>query len=231
MELPNFNNNGSVVISEDDLNFADIKNEAWLDTALQQFFEETGFKPIDMPYFANRQDYEICRRMKKINSIMIHYCAYSISEVLRNSRTQEQDTGDITYKVKKSVLVIRSHFNDAHIIKALNTHHGDINVPISIKKAFKDCFEKLRKAPVSQPKKPTPDESIKRVIAKAEANGAGNTDTSSTQSDKNIANGRFAEIYHIIDTYNKSLKSKPKKQATGIPKMPPIPKKAPLLSS
>lgn len=219
-----FNKNGSFVVATDDISHEEIENEVWLDTALRQFFDDTGYKPSDMPYFVSRQDYVITREMKKINEFMLHFCAYNISDALFENKIKSSDTGKVMYKIKKAVSDIRLHFSDRHIYESLDKHWPDIKAPKSAKKAFDDCFEQLRKIRKNQPKKkPTPDESMKRVAAKADANVSTveNTDTSTEQAHQNKINERYAEIFYIIDTYNTNLTEKPKKQSQGKPKMPP----------
>jgi len=224
MKMLDYTADGSIIVLADDISHEEIENEVWLDTALQHFFDDTGNKPSVMPYFVNRKDYVISREMKKINVFMLHYCAYSISTFLNKDRAKDPDTGKPIYKVKKAVSDMRSYFSDRHISEALDKNRVEIKVPKSVKKAFEDCFEQLRKSPKVAPKKPTPDESIKRVTAKAESTAPNNVDQTATteQSNQNTMNEHYAEIFHIIDIYNNSLKTKPKKQSQGMPKVPPL---------
>ena len=216
------NADGSIVIAADDINHNEIENEVWLETALVLFFEQTGYMPINMPYFMNKRDFEISSEMKKINTLMVYYCAYNISAALNRHKTKAPDTGKARYNVNKAVSEICTLYSDKHISEAIDKHWPDIKAPITIKKAFHDCFEGVRKHRDIRPKKPTPDEDIRRVTAKTEAKATENADTGTEKGSQNEPNERNAEIFHIINAYNKHLSAKPKKPSTVFPIIPPI---------
>ena len=217
---PIFNADGSIVAVADDISHKEIENEVWLETALRLFFEQTGFLPISMPYFTNKEDFEITSEMKKINNLMVYYCAYNISTLINKNKSKSPDTGKIRYNVKKAVADICTIYSDRHITEALEKHWSDIKAQKAVIKAFDDCFEQLRKNRINKPRKPTPDENIRRVTAQSDA-----TENTGAAS-QSPTNERNAEIFHIINTYNKHSTAKTKKSSAVKPILPPMPKQA-----
>lgn len=224
---PVFTADGSVIIAADDISHTKIENEVWLETALPLFFKQTGYKHSNIPYFADRKDFEITSEMKKINALMEYYCAYNISAVLNRNKSKSPDTGKPIYHLNKAVAAIRNLYSDNHIARAIDRYWADIKAPLNIKKQFLDCFERTCKSRGNKPKKSTLDEDIQRVKAKSEAKTGENTgaatSTTAEPDAQTVSNERNAEIFYIIENYNRQLTAKPKKQPKDVPLMPQIP--------
>jgi len=214
---PKFNSDGSIIITEDDICYEKIENETWLETALPLFFEQTGYKQNNIPFFANKKDYTITSEMMKINSLMGYYCAYCITTALDNYKNKSVETGKTTYNIKKAVSFVCTHYNVKHISYAIDKHWPEIKVPKLIKKSFDNYFERIRKNLCSQPKKPTLDEQLHRLKAADKTNGA---ESEGNSQDK--TNERNAEIYHIINTYKKYITENKNKPQEVLSIMPPM---------
>jgi len=167
---------GNFIVDLDDISFNDIENQIWLETALRSFFDTTGTKLYEMPYFTNRNNFETTPEMKKINALMLEYCAYFTTKAIQASKKGvSPTTGKPLYDVPKAVEAVRAHYDDKHILEAMKSLCSNINAPQSVKRAFGDCFAQMRKTHKVIRKKPTPDESIKRTTARKEG-GEGNAE-------------------------------------------------------
>ena len=224
---PMFNADGSIVMASDDINHNSIENETWLETALPAFFKQTKYKHSDVPYFIKRQDFEITPEMKKINALMVYYCAFFITVALKDCKSKAPETGKTTYNVKKAVAIVCNTYNVKHITYAIEELWSEIKAPKAIKKAFDDYFEHIRKTLIRQPKKPTLDEQLRRLKAADEAKA--NAGTATEQSEQNAKSDRSIEILHIIESYNKKLTTKPKQSPKTLPIMPTEPPPAKLV--
>ena len=231
-ELLIFTVNGELVLVEEDLAYNKIENHVWLESALRQFFEQTGYKPINMPYFVNKQGFAITGEMKKINSLVSGYCADLITRALEHKSIKKKNpqNGKTSYNVQKAVSIVCQSYSARHITHALNEFWPSIKAPKSIKRAFDECFDKMKKTLAAKPRRETPDESMRRVKTadeiKSGGNAAENTNASKAEPGRIASNERNAEVYHIIDSYNKHKPPKPIKpadEANGLQILPPMP--------
>jgi len=222
-----FSASGGLVIAEDDIDYAGIENHKWLESALLIFFEQTGFKPINMPYFANKPGFDISPEMKKINSLVGGYCADFITRALGHKTIKKKNpkTGKPLYNVKKAVAIVCQSYNPGHIAHALDEYWSVIKAPKSIRRAFDECFDKMKKSLVTKPRRETPDESINRIKAADEVKTGGNaenTEPNKGSPGSRAISERNAEIYYIINSYNKHKPPKPKKPSADLPILPAI---------
>ena len=224
-DTPTFNSDGSIVFSSDDISHNEVENHAWIDRAMDDFFEQTGYKYTDMPYFAKRPDFTPTAEMKKINAVMESFTAYCIKIKLKEHSDKSPTTGNDRYYVQKAIDEIYPNFNIAHIVLGMRNHWMDIDVPYSAKERFYKSIEKLRNSPKGKPKRPSPEDDFKRLKAKEDAKSAGNqgasinTGTGSEQSNQKAISNQNIEIMHIIDSYKKSTVAKPKGGQSNMPSM------------
>lgn|GEM_PF-2161737 len=225
-----FDDNGGIIIVENDVSYSAIENQEWLETALLTFFKQTRFKTVNMPFFSNSKEFTITAEMKKINSLMGSYCASYITSLLQSKNIKQKNpkTGKVEYKVRMAVELVCNGFAVRHITYALNELWPDIKVPGSIKKAFESCFETSRKNLKTKPKKESPDEQFARLKVAEDAKVAvSSNENSESSKDASVQKGdseRNAEIYHIIESYKKGTAAKPKKPPNALPPiLPPMP--------
>ena len=226
-DIPMMNSDGSIVFETDDISHNEVENHAWIDRAMLNFFEQTGYKYTDMPYFSKRQDFTVTPEMKKINTVMESFTAFCIKTKLKEHSDKSPTTGNDRYYVQKAIDEIYPNFNIAHIVLGMRNHWLDIDVPYSVKERFYKTIEKLRNSPKGKPKRPSPEDDFKRLKAKEDAksaatSGAGTnaiTNTGSEQSNQNAISDQNIEIMHMIDSYKKSAVAKPKGGQSSMPSM------------
>ena len=220
-EAPQFNADGSMYFPCDDVIFSDIENHAWIERAMVEFFGQTGYRRIDVPYFANRKGFDLTDEMRKINEVMIKYCAFCIPALLKKSIEKSPVTGKKGYNITKALELMFNEFNAPHIILGIKDHWPSINVKHSVKTKLYNGAISLWKRPKSKPKRPSPQDDFKRLKAKedakaAMAEGAGGDNE---QSEKKTISRQNMEIMSIIKTYKKGLNKKSEKSESDLPSM------------
>ena len=200
-----------------------VKNQNWIDRAMEDFFEQTGYKYTDMPYFAEKPNFTVTPEMKKLNAVMERFTAYCIKMKLLEHSDKSPATGNDRFYVQRAVDEIYAAFNIAHIVLGLRNHWLEIDVPYSVKEKFYKTIEKQRKAPKGKPKRPSPEDDFKRLKAKDDTKSAGNAGTGSEQSSQKAISDPNIEIMHIIDSYKKATVTKPTGGQSSMPSLKQMP--------
>jgi len=212
MDALTVNANGSVVIVSDDINFSDIENEVWLETALPDLLNQPNFNEKDVPYFASKNAV-VCTVHKKINALMLEHCVKCITWAIKKYRNKVPETKNYTHDISTAVAHVYSTFTYKHIIEVLDKHRAEIKAPASMKLRFEQCLIAYHKVHRNRTKKSTPEDDFKRHATNS--NGS-----DETTQDNHTSNDRTLEIRSIIETYNKQINEKrPKADPNKMPSM------------
>ena len=204
---------GGYVIAEDEIDFDEIENATWLDTALSLFFDTTGYEHRHVPYFTNQNNVSINYNLCKINQLMLDYCATCMTITINRHKRNN------VYNVILAVTDTYTVFSYTHISETLDKRRDMINAPKSIKRLFEEYLEKHHEKHKPKTGRPTPEEELARYSNK----GAGNA------SDEMINNGIYdtdnLQIFHMIETYKEQTRHKPQpKRSHYLPSMAQVQK-------
>ena len=212
---PKFHDIGNEIIDVDDINYNDAETIAWVEENFDAFFELSGYKYVDMPYFAEREGLEITAEMKKLNDCMAEYVYYHIIDEIKACRRVSKKTGEIIYLVPMAVSVLLGKFNSTHIAYSLKIYWKEIPFHGKVKFEFYDCFSKMRRFPPNTAKKSTPHEDSERMKSKQNMSEV----DVSTDSQDNTESKYIKIIIGLIEAYKAKVKSMPKTskfKSTGI---------------
>jgi len=208
--VPEINASGRACVLADDISHKDIENPAWVKPALGLLLDGKKYKHKDVPYFTKQGDDEPSYDMLKVNKIMVLYIANAIPETLKSclaGKTEKDPCG-----VMEAVKFMCDNYNLEHIAVALKNYWPNLIIPQGIKLRFYNAFHNHKRKSDVMVKKPTPDESIRRVTALAGETAA--------SGDKHNFTPDELELIHIFETY------KIKESKAVKPGLKPIAKKS-----
>lgn len=220
-DVPTLDESGNVCIMDDDISNNDVENHEWIQPALALLFDNNRYRQKDVPFFVKQGDFEPSSEMKKINKVMTLYAAVAIPDVL-NSSVDVSPDGKRKCNPLKAARTMCKTFNTEHISNALEVYWQKLNIPIWIKGKFNDYFHHLKSNPNIQTIRSTPDESIQRVTTTSGDNAA-------EQDEQDQISNKELELIHIMDSYKKKYKAKPKetpKVKSPVPSLSTIKPKA-----